>query len=297
VPQPPSKLNQILPSAVDAVISRALAKKTEDRFASVIDFSRAFLQAMKYVPDYVAATSLYGPQFPSQLPTQDRSGMGSDLDIRATLSLNKAEAMVGGNHILNLPGGRRVNVFVPADVTDGQVLRLEGQGDPSPDGGPAGALILTIAVNSAADTPTVLPTQSVPTSTIPVVGDTGVISRLSSRTKIILLIALAGILIAGSVGIFYVANNNSAATANSNATATTSATFTLAHSASTSTAFAYFATSTAEVNVSATAEVNSIGTAVVQANATVSGSTDPYPAAGGTLVLDDPLKDNTKGYN
>lgn len=39
-----------------------------------------------------------------------------------------------------------MTVAIPTEAYDGQVIRLEGQGEPSTDGGPAGALILTVAI-------------------------------------------------------------------------------------------------------------------------------------------------------
>ncbi|MGI9058847.1 MAG: DnaJ C-terminal domain-containing protein [Ktedonobacteraceae bacterium] len=66
-------------------------------------------------------------------------------DIRATLALSRAEAVNGTRRTLNLPGGRQVVVPVPAGISDGQEIRLEGQGQPTNYGG-RGALILTIAL-------------------------------------------------------------------------------------------------------------------------------------------------------
>jgi DnaJ C terminal domain len=69
-------------------------------------------------------------------------------DIRATLAVSWDEAQFGTTRTLNLPGGRQINVTLPAGLHDGQVLRLEGQGQPV-TGGKQGALILTIAVAPA----------------------------------------------------------------------------------------------------------------------------------------------------
>lgn len=69
-------------------------------------------------------------------------------DIRATLALSQAEVRSGTTRTLNLPGGRRLTLPIAAGTHDGQVIRLPGQGEASPNGGPAGDLILTIAVSS-----------------------------------------------------------------------------------------------------------------------------------------------------
>src|SRR5947209_5207831 len=67
-------------------------------------------------------------------------------DIRATLALSQAEVRNGTTRTLNLPRGRRITLPIAAGTRDGQVIRLPGQGEPSPYGGPSGDLILTIAV-------------------------------------------------------------------------------------------------------------------------------------------------------
>ncbi len=69
-------------------------------------------------------------------------------DIRTTLTISREEALNGTTHTLNLPGGRKVSVSVPAGTIDGQAIRLTGEGDGSLNGGPRGSLILTIAVAS-----------------------------------------------------------------------------------------------------------------------------------------------------
>jgi serine/threonine protein kinase len=119
-PQPPSIFNSRVSPAIDAVILRALAKKPEERFPSIADFARAFQQAAQ-----------------------------SKGDLRATLSIRGSEALSGTSRTLTLPGGRKVTAQVPAGVQEGQVLRLEGQGEPYYDGGPPGALILTINIAAA----------------------------------------------------------------------------------------------------------------------------------------------------
>ena len=42
--------------------------------------------------------------------------------------------------------GKETKVKIPAGVADGQKIRLKGKGQPSPDGGEAGDLVITVAV-------------------------------------------------------------------------------------------------------------------------------------------------------
>jgi flagellar basal body-associated protein FliL len=67
-------------------------------------------------------------------------------DIRATLALSQAEAQTGSSRTLNLPGGRRITISIPAGIHNGEEIRLKGQGEPTWVGGPTGDLVLTISI-------------------------------------------------------------------------------------------------------------------------------------------------------
>lgn len=71
-------------------------------------------------------------------------------DLEHELTVPFASAVKGGQAALNL---RRANgksesisVKIPAGIDDGKKIRLRGQGDPGPGGGPAGDILLTIRV-------------------------------------------------------------------------------------------------------------------------------------------------------
>jgi eukaryotic-like serine/threonine-protein kinase len=122
VPPPaPSSLGGHLSPAIDAVLLHAIAKQPEERFASVTAFARAFQEAMQ-----------------------------SEGALHATLTISRAEAESGTTRTLTVPGGRQVSVTVPAGVGNGSILRLEGQGMSYYTGGPAGPLVLTLAVPAEA---------------------------------------------------------------------------------------------------------------------------------------------------
>jgi curved DNA-binding protein len=67
-------------------------------------------------------------------------------DIEAELPVTLAELLRGGHRRVTLPGGRGLDVTIPAGVRDGTVLRLPGQGEPSGNGESAGDLYLHIRV-------------------------------------------------------------------------------------------------------------------------------------------------------
>jgi serine/threonine protein kinase len=118
-PPPASSLQPGLPASIDAVLLHALAKKPDERFASIAEFAVAFDEAL--------------------------SGRG---DLFGTLAMSEGEAARGAQRELLLPGGRKVQVTVPPGAEDGQRLRIEDLGDPYYTGGPAGALILILTILS-----------------------------------------------------------------------------------------------------------------------------------------------------
>lgn len=61
-------------------------------------------------------------------------------DVRASLDIDIEEAIAGAKRRLAFSDGRTLEVSIPKGATDGQVLRLKGQGAPG-RGGPGDALI------------------------------------------------------------------------------------------------------------------------------------------------------------
>ena len=67
-------------------------------------------------------------------------------DLRQSLVLDFMQAAEGGKHRVVLPGGRSVDVAVPPGASEGQVLRLRGQGHPSANGGAQGDALVEIRI-------------------------------------------------------------------------------------------------------------------------------------------------------
>jgi DnaJ-class molecular chaperone len=84
--------------------------------------------------------------FSDLFTAQTREAPRKGADVRQILTIDFLAAASGGKHRVTLPGGRAVEVAVPSGAADGQVLRLRGQGDPSPVGGQAGDALVEIRI-------------------------------------------------------------------------------------------------------------------------------------------------------
>jgi DnaJ-class molecular chaperone len=66
-------------------------------------------------------------------------------DVSVTLTITLLEAAKGTTKRVRLPGGKEVEVKVPAGLTDGQQIRLKGQGLAAPSG-PPGDVLITVGI-------------------------------------------------------------------------------------------------------------------------------------------------------
>jgi DnaJ-class molecular chaperone len=67
-------------------------------------------------------------------------------DVVATATVPLEAAAHGGSARVLLPGGRALDVVIPAGIDDGQQIRLRGQGQPGPVGAEAGDAIVTVRI-------------------------------------------------------------------------------------------------------------------------------------------------------
>src|SRR6266516_2923989 len=268
-PPPASSFNPAIPKDIDAVLLRALAKAPADRFSSVSAFANAFYER--------ASPNISG-------------------NIFQTFTITSLEAQKGTSREITLPGGRQVLVNVPAGAYHGQVILLRGFGEQPANGGPPGALILTIAIEqieqivTLADAKTLegtVPAFDVSNDVVPTV------RRRYSKGAAIIFATLIVIVIMGSAGLFYVAQLNAIHTANVNATATAQSN--LDTKATAQARIAATATAQARIAATATVQANLNATATAQANLTATATA--YSASiEGTPEINDTLQDNGLGY-
>jgi serine/threonine protein kinase len=300
IPPGPSTLNPNLPSTLDSVVLRALAKNPQERFPSISAFARSLqqIQQTEPIPQIVPSTPL--PLSSNDVPTTPISD-----DLHATLTITADEALSGGQRTLTLPNGLKIMVAIPANSQAGQVIHFN-MADPSPNGSTTTySLNLTLAIKNEDESPsnpkttpvgqtipsepsskpsspysfatdeTIAPAQRFETPLLSQIEqiNTLPLHRRSSLSKdhIALLLLLTFFLIAAS-GVFDYLSLNRV-----NSMATTK----------------FLARSTAYVKTISTAYAQ---TAASIAQATASVTSNPYPIGKGPLLLYDPLHNNSSGY-
>ncbi|MCI4680153.1 DnaJ domain-containing protein [Rhodoblastus acidophilus] len=67
---------------------------------------------------------------------------GADIALEAAIPLETA--IHGGKARVLMPSGRTLEVNIPAGIEEGKQIRLRGQGQPSPAGGPAGDALVSV---------------------------------------------------------------------------------------------------------------------------------------------------------
>ena len=67
-------------------------------------------------------------------------------DVATTVTLDFITAIKGDTVALQAADGKSINTRIPEGVSDGQKIKLKGKGEPSPDGGTTGDLVLTVTV-------------------------------------------------------------------------------------------------------------------------------------------------------
>jgi len=88
---------------------------------------------------------IFASIFGSRRPRQPQRRKGQDRGYR--LRVDFLDAVKGGKKPLILENDKNLNVTIPANVREGQKIRLKGQGGPGTGGGPAGDALIEIVIN------------------------------------------------------------------------------------------------------------------------------------------------------
>jgi DnaJ-class molecular chaperone len=75
----------------------------------------------------------------------DTGGIALDLDLSVAMTVSLEESVKGVEKRVRLPTGKELNVRIPAGVSNGQQIRLKGQGETAA-GHPPGDLLITISI-------------------------------------------------------------------------------------------------------------------------------------------------------
>jgi DnaJ-class molecular chaperone len=86
--------------------------------------------------------SIFGGAKPQQGRPQAKPARGADL--KAEIAVTLEDIAAGKKPAVSLPAGKTVALTLPKGVSDGQVIRLKGQGQSSPSGGAAGDVLVTV---------------------------------------------------------------------------------------------------------------------------------------------------------
>ncbi len=91
---------------------------------------------------------LFGAMRGAQSRPRRRSAARKGADLRYRLSVSFVEAAVGCTKRLKMVHGKTLNVKFPAGVTDGQQIRLKGQGGPGEAGGQPGDALVEVGIEA-----------------------------------------------------------------------------------------------------------------------------------------------------
>ena len=282
------------------------------------------------------APNPYGSGAASTPGTASRPATPGSAHLYPVLAISEAEAYSGTSRVLTLPDGRKISVSIPPGIQNGQVIDLDDPNAATVKDSPGvlrltisvlpaqregGAATLSwneqmpteMATGDAAtfiNTPgrtgqhavladrnsstsppvqwqsaTPYPTPVLQPPPVPASGR----EKKPSRNTVLVSVAVALLLILGSTGLLYASHSHSPGSNAGSPTASTQV-----NSDATATAQVK-ATATAQANTAATAQAQATATTQAQATATAVAlhNINPY---GGTLVMNDPLVDNSQGH-
>jgi len=259
---PPSLQEKVptIPPILEQVLLKALAKDPKERFDSVQVFAAALEQACQIAPYPIAQSAETISPSHQSTPNHTDSAPSPNQLWEQTNDLTPPIQTIQPTNTVTSPRSQLSQSIIKAVHLEEPALASNSQG---------------------LETTAVLRSPEV---------DTAIISphRSLHSSRILLLIGLVVLVIASTIGLYSFIEAKQIATNNVHTIAPTN---TISHTA----------ISTANAVVNATATENALGAHATATLQTLNNALDtiqnPYSPRSGTLVLNDPLKNNNKGYN
>lgn len=90
----------------------------------------------------------FGDFFDNLRSGRRRAGPRKGADRSYKIAVDFLDAARGLTRRINMPGGKTLDIAIPAGIDDGKQIRLRGQGDAGSQGGPAGDALIEVEVKA-----------------------------------------------------------------------------------------------------------------------------------------------------
>jgi curved DNA-binding protein len=141
------KFQQI--NEANEVLSDATNRAKYDKYGKDWQHSDAFEQQSRQRQQYGGYENDAGFSdfFSSMFGGNRKTGKQKGQDLNATLQVNLTAAFSTHQQTVTI-NNKNIRITIPAGVEDGQAIRLKGLGNPSPNAGADGDLMLTFKINN-----------------------------------------------------------------------------------------------------------------------------------------------------
>ena len=139
-PPAPSSINDKLPTAIDAVVARALAKSRDERFGSARDFATALQSAIRRAEDQTIVPPANPQKKPDTAGTGSRGGQSIAGAVTSPSTVTQEVELVYWKDIKDSTDGEEFEAFLDkfpagiyADLARRRLRKLQGGNNTAPD--------------------------------------------------------------------------------------------------------------------------------------------------------------------